>query len=526
MLARRRHHLGVFLYLLAGAALSNESLTVTVEGGAQHTFRGFGAAANRGNSAAVARRLYHPDEGGFRFIRLWAHTAGGHLAATGAAGRYGGYVREILKVQPDAIVLLAPCMQTNRNIGNVDGFAKYYCDAIKKARNEGLHIHMTGLCNEMENFGRVRADQIVPLIKAYRKHLDANGLQDVKMIAPESANVDSTMYKFVDNIKADQDALDKLDGWGYHAYNCSITYILREKVFDTGKPIWQTESSTDQKWTIEGGDNSGQIGGSNGVRIVADLNMGTNYWGYFIDAGGGSDGTALVYPDGRPKLQYFYQIHVGRTIDVGARFRYCLADRALPRVEMTWEYGQKPAIVCCAAVNPDGSWGIAVCNGTGIQRDTQISKFYPPTTYDVTVRVEELEGAGDIGFRVTRTNKSVRLEEEAPVTMRDGSVTVTLGSIDLVGLRSDRSVEARRVPAADEKQLARSVRQGNAVRVHVSSRHAYTVRICDMNGRTVRLDSSRRAGCLVPLKGLPAGAYVLDVTTAEGSYREMFSVTY
>ncbi len=507
---------------LGGASSANESVTITVEAGAQHTFGGFGSSADRGHGAAVAQRLYHPDEADMRIIRLWAHTGGDALSL---ASRYAGYVNEIKKVQPDVIVLLAPCQQTNTHVGDVNGFAAYYCQGIKTARDQGLHIHMTGACNEMENYGRIHADQIAPLLRAYRSNLDSRGLQDVKIIAPESATVDSTMYQFIDNIMADQQAYDALDGWGYHSYNCSITEILREKVFDTAKPIWQTESSTDGSATIEGGANSGQIGASNGVRILADLNMGTTHWFYFFGAGDGADGTALIYNDGRPKLQYYYLLQVAKTIEVGARFRYCLSQEPLPRYEMTWEYGQKPAIVCAAAVNPDGSWGIGICNGTGIQRNISIASFYPAATYDVTVYAEELESAGAIDFQVQRTNKSGQLQDEGTVTMEEGRVSLTLQSLDLVCLRSSKPVGTaapQAQPARDQK--TRVEKHADMLRVHLPQQAPYALRLFDMQGKIVFSHEGIAGRVDVPFGVLPAGAYVLNLSTGGRYLRRMLSL--
>jgi len=382
---------------------------------------------------------------------------------------------------------------------------------------------VTGLCNELENFGRVRPDQIAPLVKAFRSRLDENGLSDVKLIATEASSVGSAMFTMVQNIMADKEACDMLDGWGFHSYGCSLNFKFRDMVSGTGKPLWQTESSTDQWATVEGGDNSGQIAGNNGVRILADLNLGTTHWFYFIDARNGSDGTALVHTDGALNLQYVYQLQICKTIRAGSGVRFCEADKALPRVEMSWECGQKPAIVAAAAVNPDGTWGIGLCNGTGIPGKTANNTYYPAAAYDVTLHVEELEDRDEVAFKQTRSNKSVRIDDEGTVLMRNGELTVTLNSIDLVCLRSVESVgvrsEVRKRSTSEEPFLLAGPGE-----IRINAPGMSGVHLVDLRGRTTRRVRLRAGSSPLRLGAIPAGTYVAMVETDRGAFHRSVCV--
>ncbi len=501
-------------------AIFAETITITSYEGARHEFKGFGASTTRGRETEIARVLFSPEEADFRVIRLWTYLS---FSSQDFLDRYDAFVGEIRSLQPDAIVLAAPCGQDYDPVADVHGYASHYAQIYRDARDQGLRVDVTGIMNEPDDRGRLSVDLAAEMVKAFREELDNRGLDDVAIIAPENANVNAEMLDWVSTIQRDGDASSGLGGWAYHNYNMSVNPIYRDMIDGDGRDVWNTESCVDQSSTIEFGDNSGQISSKTATRILADLNICTSYWLYFMTSGG-DDGTGLVARDGAAKLQYVVMKHIGKTFDVGARFRYCESDKALPQTHMSWEFGRKPAITCAVARNPGGTWGIAVCNGTGIQEDTEISSFYPAATYDVTVNVEELRNAGEIDFALTRTNTSVRLADEGLVTMSGGSVTLTLESRDLAALRSVEPVGLRPRAQGDGMQQwnVRRTSQGPAVRLGAGQAGSAILRAID--GRTVRIPLlTMEVSGLRPLS-VPSGVYLLETVTAGRTQRCRFAV--
>jgi len=507
------------LFVLQALASAAEQVYVNANAGADHPFLGFGGSisSSSGGNAEAARKLYSPDESDFRIIRLWS---GLGYSGDQLFSQYNGRVQDALRVQPDLIVLLAPCGRNGSPTTDVYGYASHYAEMIRVARSKGMPVNVTGIMNEPDDQNRLRADKVAPMVKAFREELDKRGLQDVTLIATENANVDVGHYEDMENIKNDPAALDALDGWAYHAYNCSITYIMRELMEGTGKTVWNTESCVDQWTTAEAGANSAQIAVNATAKILADLNMGTNYWIYFFSYNGGDSGVMVLSSNGGETLQYIYMRQIADAFDVGAELRYCLADKALPRIEMTWEFGQKPAITAAVAQNPDDSWAIGVCNGTGVANKIgNIASFYPAAAYDVTLHVEELEGQGDIDFRLVRSNKSVRRGDEGTVVMSDGTLEVSLNAQDLVTLRSAPVSISTLDRPHDAGGSAWHVRpQRFAVTLTLDKPLPYTARLFAMDGRKVLATAGTSDQVTLPAAALPRGVYLLRVA-AGGTLR-------
>ncbi len=502
----------VFLALLCSSTVLAGEMTITAYAGARHEFGGFGASTSGSGSQTAMRLLYNPNELDGRVLRLWV---GIGTSAQSARDRYRDVVQRARNEQPDLLVVLGAC----DNHSSIDYYAGHYAEMIKVMRDGGCRVDATGICNEPDD-GRWPSSAAAPLVKAFRQQLNNRGLQDVKIIAPESANVDNTMYDWINNIKNDGEALDGLDAWASHSYNCSVTYKLLEMTEGTGKQYWQTESCVDQFTTQGNTINSKQIGASCGVRILADLNMCVTHWLYFFGPGG-SNGTALVDGD-TPMLQYYYMRQIANAFDVGAGMRYCLSDKGLPRVEMTWEFLQKPAVAAAVARNPDGSWGVGICNGTGLQNNTSIATFYPSEAYDVTMHVQELENAGDVEFQVYKTNTSMRIQEQQSVTARDGTFEVRLESGDLVCLRSEpdvdveagkRARQAQREPFSVVRTLSGDFRIGVPDGLGGSRGR---IEIFDLHGR--RVMSMPLSEVLVG-RPIPAGSYVVKVVSPGAALR-------
>lgn len=100
---------------------------------------------------------------------------------------------------------------------------------------------------------------------------------------------------------------------------------------------------------------------------------------------------------------------------------------------MTWHFGQKPAIVSAGASNPDGSWGFAVVNTTGLP-DSKITKFHAATTYQVAITVPR--AARGRSYQVFRSLPDGMARGELVMPARNGSISLRLRPQELLTLRS------------------------------------------------------------------------------------------
>jgi len=152
-----------------------------------------------------------------------------------------------------------------------------------------------------------------------------------------------------------------------------------------------------------------------------------------------------------------------------------------------------------------------------------IAAFYPAEPYAVTVHVEELEEAGDVDFRLTRSNTSVRIRDEGSVTMRGGTLEITLAAQDLVCLRSGPVDVAMGTVAGAaggrDDSGARFERRVFSLRLDDKS--PYTAGFYTMDGRRVLSTGGVSANVALPAHSLAGGVYVVRVTTPQRtlSYR-------
>ncbi len=444
-------------------AAANETQTVNIDPATRHVFQGFGtstvhhfqpesdwfARLSDSTRQELVRVLFSPDETNCNIVRIWAHDEyGGKLVAD----RHRLFVNEVKKVQPDATFLFAPCpFEKVGHIANLQLHASVYAQQMKDMRDLGVSVQVTGICNEPNVHGRLRPDEIGDMVKLFRSEMDKRGLNDIKIIAPENATVDDNFYAGVTDVLNDPEALKALDGFASHSYNCGASIKAWELTHETAKTYWQTESSN----TDPCGLNDDNVATRAACTMLGDVNMVVTHWIYFIDYYNAT-GMALFLKSGSgatPMLQYFYFRQISEAVHPGAKIHFCTAEEPLPMTEMSWVYGQKSAIYAAAAENPDGTWGICICNATGIAGSTTHMIFYPAATFDVTVRSEDLAAEPEIPFRVFKSNSSVRIEEQPQkAIMRSGELTITVQPKELITLRSDPlvSVQGQGRPAARE----------------------------------------------------------------------------
>lgn len=327
--------------------------------------------------------------------------------------------------------------------------AAIIADFIKDVKKTyGIEFTATGLQNE-PNTGHdshFTADQMVISVKLLRHALDKRGLKKVKVIAPETASCDRVAYKMVDALKADPKAWKVLDGIATHSYNMGATDKLYEKIEGEKKEFWQTESSSPGR-EKPGDDLRASIAATT---FLSDMNNGVTHWIYFIATAGTDpkdNGTRILAFDPMippndswliPHYKYYYLKQLSQTFDPGCKPRkpYSSLDKT-----MTWTYGRKPRVVAAVAKNPDGTWSIGISNHT--IKKIPSKKFNKDNcgrlaeSFIVHVDVDELLEAGNITFDLVRSGPDGKtLVKEKPVTMKDGTVTLTIHPRELITLRS------------------------------------------------------------------------------------------
>ncbi len=531
----------VALALMSRKSFANEPVTITVHAGARQTFGGFGASSTEhsclGNPCSyytlpqatkdqLCKEFWGKDGLDARVFRIWR----ANVAA------YKGMIDDARKVQPDLLVLYA-----GSGCSNAGGTAA----DIKMMRNSGIDIYATGLCNEPNVSLGMNKDNVAQYVKQLRSALNAQGLQDVKIITPEASNVDGYAYETVEAIIKDQDALDALDAFATHSYSMCTTKEMADIVgpymaWGGGdKEYWQTESSDNGPET----DTDVPTGALCGARLINDLNFCVTHFVHFImytQDGGSDQKTRVMYwsadtKEVRRLLKYYYYKQVidalpvgtvmrNATTDLGngdtdgslaARINQEILDSDMPDndkwayfvwddrfINMEYTYGLKPPIFLAAGERPDGSWGIGITNLSGgcspLDGDSCGQPVgavtIPKTTFDATIVVEELQGSGEIEFEVYRTNATKRIEKEATVTMVDGTLEVTVPQYDLITFRSVEPIDAGADAArSDRAQMHSIVTTGDRTRPceirftaapGAVSQHV-RVTVTDLQGRTL-----------------------------------------
>jgi O-glycosyl hydrolase len=309
-----------------------------------------------------------------------------------------------------------------------------------------IAVEATGVQNEPNdpNDCVFTPEDVVRAVKLLRAALDSRGLQQVKIIAPESVGCNAPALAQVDALKADEAAWKALGGIASHDYDGGATEQWADALAGGGKDYWMTE------FCLGGPEEPGDFfrASAEAAAFLSDMNHRVNYWIHFIgylSNDPNDNGTRLIAfyngnVAGNAWLKvfepYYYLRQLGGTFDAGGVFRQSISSL---ENEMTWTHDNKPRLVVAAARNPDGSWGIGITDYT--------SNGFPPhfwypgkpaQSFAVTVKVEELARAGELRFESRRSGPQFKNSREEPVTMRDGQLTVTINPLELVTLRSIR----------------------------------------------------------------------------------------
>jgi len=452
-------------------------VTITVQPGARQAFGGFGASGlNFGHEyqtltlaqrQIVSGRLWRGLK--FKTLRLWfnADQYAPAPAAHDLSQFRGNYVDSgliadarrngvtTLLLAPDG---LPPYMAEKSAAGSSDTgmalkegeaapYADLLADFLRRLKQEtGVVPDVTGLQNEPNDRERFTPAQLAAVVKRLRADLDAQGMARVKIIAPENASADGSLYAQLDALRADPAAWAALSGIASHSYNMAATAEAARYVVGTGKTYWMTEASDNGPEAP--GD--AQRAASLASRFLSDMNHRVTDWVHFVGfevPDPHDNATRILAYTPRPFAvttfqKYYYYEQLSGTFDVGAVFRASLSGA---EGDMTYTYGKKPALTAAAALNPDGTWGIGLSNFTSPTfTDADDPKDFAAhngghaaRTFAVTVRVPELARVKALKFAVRRSNSGVNDAPAGTVVMRGGVVTVpAVGPLDLVTLRS------------------------------------------------------------------------------------------
>jgi len=518
--------------------------TVTVQSGARQTFRGFGAShvnedgsyelMSAENRAELAKYYFSPAGADMRIVRCWttldpaaAGEGDGRDNVEWFVYRFKQVIEDARAVQPELIVLMAPdYSKNNHTFGDHTAYAAGYANIIKRLKTEhDIIVDATGIANEPNG---VSPSIINDMVKKFREQLDAQGLENVKVIAPETS---SGGYKEQLNaFMNDAAALAALDGFSQHSYNDAVEKATGDLVAQAQQKkgstleFWQTESSSDKL----SGDNNDSVATILMATILGDLNNMVTHWVYFVGFAPGNSGSYLVSINTsdengfRPLLQMTYLKQLSAAFRVGAKMRRCMADQALPRPEMTWQFGQKPAVVVGAAVNADDTWAIAIVNSTGLGttnewQGSRIGYSYPAQTFDVTVKVEELAGK-DVELTQFHSNVSDKIAQDGKVTMEGGSITLTVEPRNLVTLCTPAVVSIQERHTGEQRGELEIRQQRGLVRITLPTAMHSLVEVIDVRGRRAGICKEVGRDIMLNTAQYAPGTYLIRVSTPRGVY--------
>ena len=332
--------------------------------------------------------------------------------------------------------------------GELAAYAVILADFLARIRDEtGVVLTATGLQNEPNDLDRITPEQMPTLVKALRRELDQRDLGQVRIIAPEMANVDATFHAAAATIEADPAAWAALSGLASHSYGMAATEAAAERVEAPGggnrKDYWMTEAS----------DNGPEAPGdahraaSLAARFLNDMNHRTTHWIHFLgfEVPDPRDNATriLAYTTDPLRMtifhKYYYYQQLAASFDVGARFR---ASTSSAEGSMTWTFGRKPRLTVAAARNPDGTWAVGACDFTAPDfhddptEPNSVTNGHPARSFRVTIRIAELLGSGDQTCVVHRSGPHLTVARAPDLVLKDGVATVDIDPLELVTLRS------------------------------------------------------------------------------------------
>ncbi len=405
-------------------------------------------------------------------LRLWissdhTQTVSSMLAEFNSRYVASGLIADVMARGVDTL-LLAPCRSapvyswTSPPAESMSAYAERLAEVIAQIELAyGVQIHATGIANEP---GSWSAQQMIDCVNELRARLDARGLGNVKIIAPETSNGSSGMLQFIDPLFADGAAWRNLSGIAHHSY-FRVLPNVRQWERRRDKEWWMTESSDAGNEQPEDEHRASTILG----RFLCDLNAGVDHWLYFIGmrrvANAATDSNAhaylAVYDQATSSVILYLRYHYFRqalhVLRKGAVMRRC---SSATEGGMFNHLNQNPAINAAVGLNPDGSWGVNIVNTTGIvgsphtPNSSPPNLFHPENHFSVTITIEELASVPSTVFSVWRSKAHTHFSPAGTVTFVNGVGTVTVHARELVSLRSPAASPS--IPPAPVGLSARS----------------------------------------------------------------------
>ena len=324
----------------------------------------------------------------------------------------------------------------------IPAYADLIAEFLATVRDQaGVTFEATGIQNEPNDLDRITPAQMVSLVKALRRALDARGLASVAIVAPEAANVDGIYLDTIARLKADPAAWAALGGVASHSYGMGSTAASAAQIAGPDgrnlRPSWMTESSDNGPEAPGDAVRSAMLAS----RFLGDLNNRTTHWVHFLGFEAPDprdDGTRiLAYTPGPLRMTIFHKFYayqqLSRAFPPGSVARRCRSTLG----SMDWTYGKKPALSAAAAVAPDGTWAVGLSNftSTSFRDDPDDNAGRSARTFEVTVTIPELAGTRARPFALRRTGPHLTDATEGQLSLIDGRATVRLGPLELVTLR-------------------------------------------------------------------------------------------
>jgi hypothetical protein len=380
---------------------------------------------------------------GTNVLRLWVPSGVDdsveHMQAEFSA-RYvdSGVIADAQKCEVTTL-LLAPARGKHPPTETMSEYARKLADFIQAIRDKrGIRINVTGIANEPSGF---MPEQLAEVVRLLRDELDARGLQDVAIIAPEWATPDRKALRVIASIRADPAAWAALRGIATHSYNMAATPSFAAAIAGTDKQYWMTEASANGNEGPADANRAASIC----ARFLNDINIGVTHWIFFIGFGVSPDvskdrdnATKFMVFDLKTgaiftHLKYHWFRQLREAFPNGSQI-YPLT--AKPGGDLVFTYGQKPYLNAAAARRPDGSWSLAAVNLTGVEPDTSIAKWHAASALEVTWNVPALEDVGEVTFGVFRSTAEQSFRPDGSVVMQHGQLTISIQPRELVTLQS------------------------------------------------------------------------------------------
>ncbi len=412
----------------ATAQKTNAAVVITAEPGISHIFQGMGAsqyeeigwdripAAKR---AELVQAIWGEDGLNFNILKLWLSQWETDLQTT--LQRYAQTVADVKAVRPDVTIQTSGNTRVAIPNSDLQKWADHQVGIIKGLRDNDIKVDVCGIYNEPNAYAKLTDPGVPMCVKMFRATLDAQGLDDVRIIAPECSMVDQGCENMIQAIADDEEAVDIIDGFGTHCYNMCMRRYIYDMEIPFGKNHWMTEASHDNYTSAQ--------------YFLSDLNLGCTHWVHFFAywyADSGRTQYGIMDPGGTKYSQYNYYKHMLTVFPYGSAIRVCScnlssSDGRAENMENT--YGQQTPIHAAVGVDADQRISMAVVNTGG-------------SAYSTTFLIAELSGKGaQSELAVTRVANGGAIQPAGTATLADGSVTVNVAARELVTLRSNDAVD-------------------------------------------------------------------------------------